>query len=249
MRFVNFVVCVLLCFPITTNAEFTGFKRSLNNTPWGHAVVNHPVRKGAVSERFELRAGDCSSQPGWSDCDKDRERTELSELAPYTPVGVNVWYAWSFLLDSSWVDITPVTTTIGQFHQRDQSTPVVLFVQRNNQLLMRLESAKDLYPTNNIFTILSAPMLMAGWHDVVVNAKWSTANDGLIKVWVDGRMVLSLTGVNTKYDTPVYFKYGIYRSFVSRTSHRPPHVIWYDEVRKGYTRESVDIRINTTLQN
>ena len=54
---------------------------------------------------------------------------------------------------------------------------------------------------------------------------------------------MDLKGANTTKTTPVYFKYGIYRSFVSRTPNRPAHILFIDEVRKGPTRESVDLNL------
>jgi hypothetical protein len=61
-------------------------------------------------------------------------------------------------------------------------------------------------------------------------------------VWVNGQLKADIKGPNTINTTPVYFKYGIYRSFVSRVQNRPTQVLYFDEVRKGPTRESVDLR-------
>jgi hypothetical protein len=232
-------------------AQYTGFQRSLNDKPWGISLVDKntgPVAKGNYSERFEVRQGDCSAQPGWSDCEMDRERSEMSELKPYTALGKPTWYSWSIWFDNSWPDISPVTTTVGQFHQRDQSVPAVLFIQRDGRYFLRLESAKDLYPNNNVRTLLTEQELRGRWHQVVVFAVWSTGNNGVLQVWINGKQRLDHRGPNTINTTPVYFKYGIYRSFVSRTQLRPPHVLYIDEVRKGPTRESVDYSINKNLQ-
>ena len=194
----------------------------------------------SISQRFEVRQGDCGSQPGWSDCEMDRERAEMSELKPYTLLGVPTWYSWSVYFDKNWPDISPVTTTVGQFHQRDQSVPAVLFVQKDNRYMIRLESAKDLYPDKNIVTLLTGDELRGRWHTIVVFAKWSTGSDGILQVWINGKQKLNLLGPNTVNNTPVYFKYGIYRSFVSRVQNRPTHILYIDEVRKGSMREAVD---------
>ena len=79
-------------------AQYTGFQKSLNDKPWGINNVDQAhgeVFKGNISQRFEVRQGDCGSQPGWSDCEMDRERAEMSELKPYTLLGVPTWYSWS----------------------------------------------------------------------------------------------------------------------------------------------------------
>jgi len=78
------------------------------------------------------------------------------------------------------------------------------------------------------------------WHDIVVHAVWSHDNSkGLTEVWVDGQ----LKGVRHGYTlTPnhlgVVVKYGIYRP-----AHNKPTIVNYDEMRKGKTREEVDIRM------
>jgi hypothetical protein len=136
-----------------------------------------------------------------------------------------------------------VTTTIGQFHQRDQSVPAILFVQKDGRYMVRIESAKDLYPTTNVVTLLKNEELRGRWHTVMVYAKWSTGSDGELKVWINGKQRMDLKGANTSKTTPVYFKYGIYRSFVSRTPNRPAHILFIDEVRKGPTRDSVDLSL------
>lgn len=242
---------LLVFFNTTALAQFTGFQRSLNDKPWGVNPVdqwNGPVFAGRISERFELRQGDCSAQPEWNDCAMDRERVEMSELKPYTPLGQPTWYSWTMWFDRTWQDISPVTTTIGQFHQRDVSVPAMLFVQRDNRYMLRLESAKALYPNDNIRTLATLDEMKGRWNTVVVYAKWSTGADGELKVWFNGNLRLDLKGPNTTNTTPVFFKYGIYRSFVSRTPNRPAHVVYIDEVRKGPTRESVDPGLGKKLK-
>jgi hypothetical protein len=244
-------LALILCVHASALAQYTGFQRSLNDKPWGVVRVdngNGPVDRGQLSERFEVRQGDCGSQPGWSDCAMDRERSEMSELKPYTQLNQPTWYAWSVWFDHSWPDISPVTTTIGQFHQRNQSVPAVLFIQRDGRYFLRLESAKNLYPDDHVRTLVPAHSLKGRWHRIVVFANWSTDSNGILQVWVNGVQRLDHRGPNTINTTPVYFKYGIYRSFVSRVPNRPPHIVYIDEVRKGPSRESVDYLVNPKLQ-
>ena len=237
------VALLLIITSSTALSQYTGFQRSLNDKAWGINSITRgqgPVFRGKLSERFEVRQGDCSAQPGWSDCAMDRERAEMSELRPYTPLGVPTWYSWSIYFDKNWPDISPVTTTVGQFHQREQSAPALLFIQKDNRYMLRIESAKNLYPNNQVRTLLTGNEIRGKWHTVVVFANWSTGADGILQVWINGKQRLDLRGPNTVNTTPVFFKYGIYRSFVSRVPNRPPHVLYIDEVRKGPTRESVD---------
>lgn len=241
LKSILLLIVALVNFPAW--AQYTGFQRSLNDKTWGVNRVdqwNGPVFAGRFSERFELRQGDCGEQPGWSDCAMDRERVEMSELKPYTALGQPTWYSWSVWFDRDWPDISPVTTTVGQFHQRDVSVPAVLFIQKDGRYYLRLESTKDLYPNDNVRTLGRIEELRGRWSTIVVYAKWSTGADGELKVWFNNRLRLDLKGPNTTNTTPVFFKYGIYRSFVSRVPVRPKQIVYIDEVRKGPTRESVD---------
>lgn len=242
-RIIALFIAALL--PVVSQAQYSGFQRSLNDKPYGIVATDkskgHPVFAGNKAERFEVRKGDCGSQPGWSDCTMDRERAEMSELKPYTQIGVPQWYSFAVYFDPTWPDISPVTTTVGQFHQRDVSNPAVLFIQRDGEYKLRMESAKDLYKGKDHYTLVDAANLRGKWHYVVVLARWSTGSDGVLQVWVNGVQRVNLKGPNTVNTTPVYFKYGIYRSFVSRNPNRPPHVVYIDEVRKGNKREDVDL--------
>lgn len=242
-------VLILLLLVVFTGTAypFTGFHRSLNDRPWGAETVHDPVRAGAESQRFELRPGDCAEQPGWSDCQNDRERSEFSQQKPYIQIGEEVWVSWSIYLDPNWPDITPVTTTLGQFHHRDSTTPAVLFVQRNGQYSLRIESARALWPNQYVFNIMPIDRMKGKWTDIVVQAVFRPDDQGIIKVWANGNLVVNLQGPTTIGTTPIFFKYGIYRSFVSRKPDRGTHILYWDEVRSGPTRESVDPRINPNL--
>ena len=51
----------------------------------------------------------------------------------------------------------------------------------------------------------------------------------------------------------IYFKHGIYRSFISKYKERknsdmPTQVVFYDEIRRGNSIEKVDININPKLK-
>lgn len=242
---------VLLTVSNYTWAFTGGFMRSLNDTPWGYTWVGagkHPVQAGASAQRFELRQGDCGAQPGWSDCLMDRERVEQSQRQPWIPLGHHAWYSWSLYLDPRWPDISPVTTTLGQFHHRDSGTPAILFVQRNGAYWLRIESARSLYPGRDLYKLADLAQMRGRWLDVVIEARFSSGPDGVLRAWVNGQLRAEILGANTLGSTPIFFKYGIYRSFVSRVPQRPTHLAYWDEVRSGATREQVDRRINPQLR-
>lgn len=239
-------ILILLSATIAPAAA-TEFRRSLNDKPWAHGMITAPVRAGSVAQQFLLRPGDCGAQPGWSDCDMDRERIEFSQTAPYTQLNTVTWTAFSVYLDPQWQDISPVTTTLAQFHHRDSATPAVLFVQRNNGYYLRIESAKSLYVGKDHHLLLPLDAMRGRWTDIVIQARWANNPSGAVRVWVNGRLTVAFNGVTTLGTTPIFFKYGIYRSYVSRRPDRAHHSAVWDEVRIGPTRASVDQRINPQL--
>ena len=87
------------------------------------------------------------------------------------------------------------------------------------------------------------------WHDIVVNVKWSSDDDGFFRIWADGKLRADITGLANvlNNEAEIYFKYGLYRlnlgKFPGMTRKIPTQIVYFDEVRKGKTREDVDIRM------
>lgn len=233
------------CTGIISTGPFL-FKRSLNIKPYGYTKVSHPhpVRFGEISERFEVRPGDCYWNSGWNDCQNDRERSELSEQAPYSTVGREYWYGWSIFIPKDYPNIYPTKTALGQFHQKQVKSPPVMFQNESGGYWLDINQMQGGY-----YLLIPEEGFREKWHDIIVHARWSKKNDGFIRVWVNGFLKANYSGALTRYDHPIYFKYGVYRSFLSRykSSHNtdrvPAQIVYYDEVRRGMSREKVDIRL------
>ena len=60
---------------------FDPMMRSLNNKSYGYQIVKDVTGSAPTKliERFEVIAGDCGQQFGNDDCERDRERSELSQ--------------------------------------------------------------------------------------------------------------------------------------------------------------------------
>ena len=90
--------------PKDTSSGFKKVHKSLTGKyykDYGMQVVDkkdgHPVRSGDKSIRFEVRSGDCGSDPdGWSDCKNDRERHELTVGGKKDLMSKGeYWFSWS----------------------------------------------------------------------------------------------------------------------------------------------------------
>ena len=111
---------ILLLFsiwPLTVEAARLQGGRSLSDTKHGYQIVSDQVRAGKVSQRFEVRAGDCGESDGWSDCDNNRERSEFSVEKRWS-YGRDQWIGLSVYLPEDFKTSQRVNTTVGQIHQR-----------------------------------------------------------------------------------------------------------------------------------
>jgi hypothetical protein len=190
--------------------SFGSFKRSLSTTSHGYAVIEDPTGSAPTKlvERFEVRPGDCGSGSTYNDCNNDRERSELSEEDKSRTLGTTNWYGWSLFVPEDHVNIYPTKVAFGQFHQKG-ARPAWLFQNSSGGY----HADDNLYGSN--YKLVDEKDLRGKWHRIEVHAKWSKIDDGFFKVWVNGEQKVDFSG-RTMTATAMYFKYGLYRSFISR---------------------------------
>ena len=81
------------------------------------------------------------------------------------------------------------------------------------------------------------------WTDVQFEIDTSSRT-GKLKVWVNGQVKADIASPVVTWDPDYfYFKYGIYRSFVSRHgAPMPTHIAYFDEVRIANRVSQIDLR-------
>ncbi len=214
--------------------------------PYSYARVS--FSDGTKGERFTLKAGDCVRNNG--DCRDDRERVEFFDKRQSIQPGDERWYAWSFYLPS---DGFPRLRgngpgyTFGQVHQRERSGPELLFQLFSDGFFINFSNPFQLDddPMNPIGPYRQIRIARQGdltnrWTRIMLQARWSRGEDGFINVWMDGRPVWSYRGATTNANDPLYFKYGLYRAFVSRCGGPcPDATVFYRNVRQGRTQAEV----------
>jgi len=236
--------------------NFGPFKRSLNNTRYGYKVVKDFTNQAPTDyiEVFEVRNGDCSSNTGWSDCANDRERSELSGSKDNYP-GSEFWYGWSIYIPKDYVNIYPTKVALGQFHQKG-SHPVWMSQNSNGGLYLDQQVHGS---TEKYYPLLSKKEFRGKWHKIELHIKWSRSDDGFFNVWIDGRQKVKYSG-QTMDASQAYFKYGIYRSFLSRYNREeklkyiqnkdieyedipepkiPTQIVYYSNVKRADSREGL----------
>ncbi len=224
-------------------------RRSLSDSPHGYQLVASPVRAGEVSQRFEVRPGDCAGE----DCVTNRERSEVTVRQVINP-GTSRWVAYSLYLPSDFYSSPRVNTTIGQIHQRGGPTgtaggfasfpPLLQISARGN----RVDACVHILtgPDNDVrdvcqdFPLSTVSAMRGRWTDFVIHL--DARGEGFLEIYMNGQRKAQLSGFIRFVPENYYVKYGIYRSFVSRHGGpMPTQIAYYDEVRIGADRASVTV--------
>lgn len=230
---------------LVDRGDFDPMFRSLNYKSHGYSVIPDPTGSAPTEmvERFEVRPGDCASSGGWSDCRNDRERSELSQRNKYNNSDGNTyWYSWSFYLPEDFPKAMPTKVALGQFHQ-ERGKPLLMFLHSYGGLFID----RQLYgETQTMSKLIDEKDLRGKWHTIVMNVKWSRKRDGFVKIWVNDELEYKYDGKNLTEQSS-YFKYGIYRSFLSRyksakeVDEVPTQVAYFTNVRKANSRERLQL--------
>ena len=180
-----------------------------------------PVRRGAVSERFELRDRDC----GGTDCGNFRARAEIAQDRTVTQARLDrdIWYGWSFY-NATMGAVTRETslgTVLGQWKlEGDQpsSFRLVQVAKGENDLArcnpavctqggaagddvmleldemaqaMRWGAAQN---QGRICRLFNLEANRGRWVDLVVNTNFGTDGYGYVRVWVNGELRCNYQG-------------------------------------------------------
>lgn len=200
-----------------------GYERLFSDAPhaFRYSVAGEPVRRGAVSERFELRDGDC----GGSDCGAGRARAEIRQLPDVidAPLNTDAWFGWSFF-NASLGAVTKdasVGPVIGQW-KLEGDTPAVFRLAQQYQGEGNWTSCDPMFcnrfgnPADDVVVELE-DMRVAGnwgaaqnygavcrlfsmqavrgrWVDLVVNTNFAADGNGYLRVWVDGELKCNYFG-------------------------------------------------------
>lgn len=208
-------------------------------------------RYGWKSEKFEVGLGECHE----NDCFRTPvyERKEFGEgdnddSPGLAREGDEYWYGWSFFVPQESVQpwaffgqiMMPPAVSGGQFQ------PLWMFLKRHGHAFcMVFDFTRNRNPwncndntTGNI-VLIEESEFAGKWHDIVMHIKFTKNTNGFTEVWVDGVFKGKYEGYTlVPGQKGALFKYGIYRHSTSGTT-----IAYYDEMRKGRIRDSVDIRM------
>ncbi len=231
--------------------------RSLSTTSWGYSVVSDIVRAGKDSQRFEVRPGDCGKDPdGWNDCERDRERSEISLHRTFLP-GDNQWIGFSVYLPEDFQTSHSVSVTLGQIHQSGGNRPTgatggfssfppvvqleVIGGDYEACIHILEGSANNVEDRCNNFELSRISDMRGRWTDIEIHFD-TTDKKSLIEIYVNKERKVLLEDFVNFWPQKFHVKYGIYRSFVSKHGGpMPTQIAWFDEIKMGNTREEIAI--------
>jgi hypothetical protein len=222
------------------------------------------ARAGKYFQRFELRDGDCFGDDSWNDCETDRERVEFT-ANPRQYVNQNQCYGYSLMLSKDFVDTHPTNTSLGQVHQYGGPTgtaggfasfpPLIQIDARRGYLFFVWHdlggSATNVIDFPRYKKLKPLKDMKEVWTDISFCLDFRNKR---IDAWVDGiKKVEILKSPIFFRPKGIYFKHGIYRSFISQYKQltgdkMPSQIVFYDEIRRGNSIKKVDVNINPKLK-
>ena len=258
-----------------TASRYSGYGSHSNS--YGHKMKNFQLvtnstkaRRGEKYQRFEVGDGDCFGDDKWNDCETDRERVEFTSSLATTnqqPTG-NQCFAFSIMLDDSFQSASPANTSLGQIHQKggpkgsmegmNSNPPLIQFDVKNDYYELNWHvlsgSVNNVNDQSVFYKLISIADMKGKWSDISFCIDFANKN---ISVWVNGdkKVNIDKAPINAKLiPSAIYFKHGIYRSFISKYKARhgtdvmPTQIVYYDEVRRGSSINEVDFNINPSLE-
>ena len=249
----------------TSNSGFLFHKNFMSQNSYNFRYVKDSsnARAGNYYQKFELRNGDCFGDENWNDCNNDRQRIELSS-GPNQPISGKQCYGYSLNLSSDFTDIRKVSTTLGQIHQQGGPSgkanslssfpPLIHIDARKGNLYLnwhKLSGSKDnVIDVSEYYKLKPLKSMRGVWTDISICLDFENKS---IEAWVDGVNKVKILKSPIFFEPEsIYFKHGIYQSFISAYTkfkgETPTQIVYYDEVRRGNSIEEVDINVNPELQ-
>lgn len=130
------------------------------------------------------------------------------------------WYGQRLLIPAEWVrDPARAVDIVMQWHAIPgdfrATFPNVEISVRDDRWIIRQSFGDPKTSPTRRETVLEDRVIPGAWTTWVLHAKWSPRDDGLLRVWKDGKPVADLRGPNTYGTIGVeytpYLKTGIYR--------------------------------------
>ena len=205
---------------------------------------------GDKSFRFEVNHGECGEEPKWSDCENERERSELYYEWKDSQFGAasdekwknEKWYRFYLFIPKDFNSVVPAKTSLIQWKRKSPSKVIIMFQYHKGGLLFNMNG--DTFPKDHWYLMKSDEELRGQWTEILFNTNWHPDSDkGYMKVWIDGEMKFDYKGKanDDVKGKRLNLRYGIYNSFLQRyrkatgNSTYPQRVVYFDGVKGDTT--------------
>lgn len=189
---------------------------------------------GKTSIRFESNHGECGEEPNWSDCDNDRERTELyyGEESWKT----EKWYRFYLYLPKDYNSIAPSKMSLIQWRSMEPSKMLLTFQHMHAGLIFERNS--NSFAESDI-VLKSNEDLLGNWTEIIFNTNWHPDPEkGFMKVWIDGKLKVDINATaHYEKGGKLNLRYGLYSGYMSyykntfNTNKMPQRIVFYDGVK------------------
>ena len=258
-KIILLILGLILCNNTFAKTKFSEVKKALKNDGYGKAIpeefhnLNSPkaINPVSVSDfsiigensiRFESNNGECGKEPKWSDCENDRERTEL--YYKKIPWKKERWYRFYIHLPEDYNSIAPAKMSLIQWKRLKPSKVLVMFQHDHSGLTFNRngDTFKDTY-----IVLKSNKELLGSWTEIIYNTNWHPDSEkGFMKVWIDEKLKVDFKGrSNNKKGKELNLRYGLYSSKMSRykrvfeTETMPQRIIFFDGVKEEKSCEKL----------
>ena len=168
---------------------------------------------GDKSIMFEVNNGECGEGPKSSDCDTDRERSEI--YYSHEKWKEEKWYKFYILLPKDYNSIAPSKMSLIQWKRHNPSKVLVMFQHTHAGLTFNRNGTS--FEDSHI-VLKSNDDLLGQWTEIIFNTNWHPdENKGFMRVWIDGILKVDFKGIsNTSEGEELNLRYGLYASSISR---------------------------------
>ena len=192
--------------------------------------VLSPGRNGDYACRFEVRYLDRGYD---EDGNPKKVRAELGE--PSVEMGSTWWYGWSSRIDPDYRAEARTFYMVQQWHLQAKLPPFGQYYENGIWKIYRNVGSDGRHGV----ILWQEPVPKGQWVDWVYQVKWTYENDGFLKAYKDGELVVDYRGPTTvEVRKGPWFKFGMYRGAPDLHT----QIAWHDEYRRGTTRAAVDPR-------
>jgi hypothetical protein len=232
--------------------SFKGFEEKDINQPDGYAFIQNPTESSLFKKvhSFSIEPG-CKSNVTYhdgnaSDCKYGSVRAELSEDGRNWPdlQPDQAWYGWDIYIPKDFPTARQQGSgkyLLGQWH--NGQCPHISFINQpsNDNLYLQTMTALGNYECRNRSKtkIVSFSELKGKWTRFETFVKWSSNEDGEVKIYVDGQLKVDRKGPNLTvgFENNNHFDFGVYLCCTNNINRIKRTTVLYANVSRASQRE------------